>query len=92
MEDGGWLHLNRSSLRQLSLFSVFYGFMWFIGLFFFHEHHGLIFSYVLTVLNSYQGVFIWLFYCLGQKPIQNFYLHRCVYSLTSTKSDNPKRK
>ena len=82
---------DRSSLRHLSLFSVFFGLIWFTGLFFFHEHNGLVFSYVLTILNSYQGIFIWLFYCLGQKPIQNFYLHRCFYSFKSTKQVNPKR-
>ena len=46
-----------------------------IALFYLHEQSPLIFSYVFTILNFFQGLFVFISYCLSEKTIQDFYLH-----------------
>ncbi|CAF1294791.1 unnamed protein product [Adineta steineri] len=81
----------RFSLRDISILSILFGLTWLIGLFHLQQQTLLIFSYGFTILNSFQGLFIFIFYCLLQKQIQHFYIHRIsnIYKKTTTQEDKP---
>ena len=66
----------RFSLRNITTLSILFGLTWLIDLFHIHEQILPIFSYIFTVLNTFQGLIIFIFYCLLQKQIQHFYLHQ----------------
>ncbi|CAF1110908.1 unnamed protein product, partial [Adineta ricciae] len=80
----------RFSLRNITTLSILFGLTWLIDLFHINEQILPIFSYIFTVLNTFQGLFIFIFYCLLQKQIQQFYLHQL--SILYKKSANIKEE
>ncbi|CAF4149976.1 unnamed protein product, partial [Rotaria sp. Silwood1] len=62
------------SLRDITILSILFGLTWLVGLFHLHEQNRIILSYVFTILNSFQGLFIFIFICLLKNQIQNFYI------------------
>ena len=61
---------------------------WLIGLFHFHEQISITFAYAFTILNSFQGLFIFIFNCLLRKQqIQQFYFHRILNTYTKPNID-----
>ncbi|CAF5044809.1 unnamed protein product [Rotaria sp. Silwood1] len=64
----------RLSLRDITILSILFGLTWLVGLFHLHEQNRIILSYVFTILNSFQGLFIFIFICLLKNQIQNFYI------------------
>ncbi|UJR09628.1 hypothetical protein I4U23_013862 [Adineta vaga] len=82
----------RFSLRNITTLSILFGLTWLIDLFHLHEQISSIFSYIFTILNSFQGLFIFIFYCLLQKEIQHFYLHQLsiIYKKTTTTTSTTK--
>ncbi|CAF1306566.1 unnamed protein product [Rotaria sordida] len=66
------------SLRDITILSILFGLTWLIGLFHLHEQIPIIISYIFTILNSFQGLLIFIFICLLKKQIQHFYIHQIL--------------
>ncbi|CAF1427574.1 unnamed protein product, partial [Didymodactylos carnosus] len=63
---------SRISLRDLATLSILFGLTWIFGLFFVHKRT-LLFAYIFTILNSFQGLLIFVFYCLLRPRIKKLY-------------------
>ncbi|CAM4872882.1 unnamed protein product [Rotaria socialis] len=68
----------RYFLRDITALSILFGLTWLIGLFHLHEQISIIFSYVFTILNSFQGLLVFIFICLLKNPMKNIYIHRIM--------------
>jgi uncharacterized protein with PQ loop repeat len=68
--------VDRFVLRQLTIVTTIVGFIWFVDVFVVYEKStASLLTSTLTFINSCQGVFIWLVYCLLPMHIQHFYRH-----------------
>lgn len=54
------------------------GLTWSFGLLFINEGT-VVMTYLFTVFNAFQGMFIFIFHCALQKKV-SYWKHRCVYS------------
>lgn len=70
--------LFRYSLRDIAALSIVFGLTWLIGLFHLYEQNSIIYSYIFTILNSFQGLLVFIFICSLKNPIENFYLQRIL--------------
>lgn len=68
--------LFRFSLRDITTLAILFGITWLIGLFYLQQQNSIVFSYIFTILNSFQGLIIFLFYCLLKTPIENINCHQ----------------
>ena len=76
--EGGQKHQRRhvgisSWIKGSAVLVVLLGLTWITGLFFVHRET-VIMAYVFTVLNSFQGLFIFLFHCLFNEKVRKEYV------------------
>ncbi|XP_075758340.1 adhesion G protein-coupled receptor E5 isoform X2 [Pelodiscus sinensis] len=60
--------LTLTAIAQLCILGI----TWMVGMFQFSQHT-LVFSYVFTILNSFQGLFIFLLHCLLKQQVRDEY-------------------
>ncbi|KAL8625664.1 hypothetical protein ACOMHN_043939 [Nucella lapillus] len=64
----------RTWLKGAVVLVVLLGLTWVFGVLYLDNvYHTLIFSYIFTILNSLQGLFIFLFHCLFNEKVQKEY-------------------
>ncbi|CAF2399509.1 unnamed protein product [Rotaria sp. Silwood2] len=76
-------HTIRFSLRNISTISILFGLTWIIGLFYLYDQ-SILFAYIFTIFNSFHGLFIFIFYCLLEKHVQNSLRKLDFYKKTHT--------
>ena len=61
----------RAWIKGAVVLVILLGLTWVFGFFFFHENLE-VFAYIFTILNSLQGLFIFIFHCIGNEKVMYF--------------------
>src|SRR6218665_2895607 len=72
----GLLYVIRSWVRGVFVLMILLGSTWVFG-FFYVNKDSLFMAYIFTILNSLQGLFIFVFHCLTNEKV-GVWMDRCV--------------